>query len=154
MPRFEQEDEELLSLSGPHVWPRLSADLVYDRYIFQRPEIRYLRAKEKMRAWLEDIREEDLACPTDSMLITVIRTELRGNKNRRRRATTNIGTFAHGFHHDPMVDVQQFLVELRSFLSRHMPDAPSFGTSVRLRFQEDVFRANRRVFGTHTGDWT
>ena len=131
---FRELTEEDVVLSGPHVWPNIDASLPIDRFIHRRPELAYLVAKKRMH---KARRKKGLK--DDAPLINV---RFRRNYWERGRIERNAG---HKFGHmidydDEIMDVKQFLQNLRRNVNRYMPNKPLFNCSLQLLFFDYQFK--------------
>ena len=162
MPHLKRDEECYLDLSGPHVWPCLSADRVCDRFIHQRPEVRYLSAKAKLNHHVQKLVDKGVAvtCSEDRLAVSIIRRDLLGETGRTYRQRQTVGSFVHHFIDDPIEDVRTFLQNLRSMLARKMPDTSSFSISVEIIFktEEKSFEFPQSKgyaqFCTFSGQWS
>ena len=107
---FEETNPEHYQFSGPHVWPKTSGYQAVDRYIFRRPELAYLMARDTY------LKEQ-----YGARKIRAVIREKRKTKHGYR--TKQIGAFHHVINKpDTEEDVRTFLVELRRTLYRLLPD--------------------------------
>lgn len=132
---------EDLRLSGPHVWPDLSAEQTVDRYIQRRPELAYLRALRRVLAGEKG--RTDLA-PAIQVVSARLRT-LPGN----RQGQIHLGDFLHlTTLDDRQADVRGMLRSLRRLLLRQMPPEPLLGTRVSL-----LFRYDDKIMARYQAEW-
>lgn len=125
--KLAQEDLKLLS--GPAVWPVISAEKACDRFIHKRPELWYLLAKKRQR----ELRGASGLEPAESIIIKIYEVGGR-RRGASRRAEGKIGEMEHFFSPNRRADVRRFLVALRSWLDKNQTDAPIVGVGVRLQF--------------------
>ena len=131
LPRHFQPDD--LQLSGPQVWPCVTAGDAVARYIHQRPELAYLAAR---RQGLEDAeREGQEPEAADRIRCTAVLIETRATHRGPRKHQETLGSFTHTRHlDDDEDDVREFLVELDRFLRRHLTPGSDPTWSVQLQF--------------------
>lgn len=123
--------EEDMALSGPHVWPRMTADRAVDRFIHRRPELAYLTAKRRIA---EDRKKNENQERQALMRVRVSRvfwSESRKHKSSYQK-------FGHIIdYEDPEEDVRKFLEKLRFHLKQYMPDSPMLNCSVQIRLYDE-----------------
>ena len=137
---YQEATPEALALSGPHVWPTISATHPIDRFIFRRPELAYLIARRKL----------DKKRPgADAILI---RPALIWHHQGRRKFQAK-GKFTHFFLPDGQEDVELFLQQLRNYLKFQLGDVSLMGTSIVLRFV-DPARSKDASLKTFQDLWT
>lgn len=117
-----------LNLSGPNVWPKLTAELAADRFIFRRPELAYLEGLRRMA----DARRRDSMDPEVPILLAkVYRIHFKGPKKR----FDSISDIMHDVQWaDRLEDVRRFLSRLRTVLVKHMPDDAALDQGVLVKF--------------------
>lgn len=125
---YLQLPPEEIALSGPHVWPKITADRAVDRFIFRRPELAYLTAKRRMIEHRTELGQDPYPILMGVRYRRVYYSGGRREKNSMRRFGHNID------HDDPEKDVREFLENLRRILVRYMPDQILVNCSVQLRF--------------------
>lgn len=117
-------EEERKLLSGPLVWPRISADQAYDRFIFRRPEIAYL-------ATVRTIRTR-VGSEPGAVYVRVLRK--RNNQNYKAEAASSFWHVVRKPGEDDQEDVRRFLVELRRELVRMFPEHMDHTLTCQLMF--------------------
>lgn len=123
---FALATREDLLLSGPHVWPRITADEVVDRLIHRRPEIMYLESIRRLT------KRRKSKGPAEEIGIRLARIY---KILPRARMQTFTG-YIHTRLDDDVEDVRLFLSELRGFLKRGMPEDPTPSLSAAIIFHE------------------
>lgn len=112
---FTPYEQKMLRLSGPEFWPTLSAELAQDRYIFGRPELKYLSALKQLEMTVQSTEVHH------DHIRVVIRERDRGKNTRFTKRQ-----FDHYiFDDDPAHDVKAFLKALRKNLMISMPQKQS-----------------------------
>lgn len=134
-------------LSGPKIWPSIIAEEAWDRYIFRRPELGYLKAKREIDKDRRQSRRE----PAEYVQIRILRSYHDGNsRGPRRRQLHKWNRLIN--RDDTVADVRDFLEQLRHLLSRCMPDRPLPDCQVWLQFT-DPAGSPARVVGSWQETW-
>lgn len=124
-----EDQSEDLRFSGPSVWPKLSADHAWDRYIFRRPEL----------AYLESMRRASSQRTRKGLLpdLSTIRVRIQRIRRQEKKEVVVCSTsFFHTVLDEKLEDVRTFLKELRGMMARTLPDAPALDSSVIVRFED------------------
>ncbi len=126
-----------MELSGPEVWPRISADRQVDLFIFRRPELWYLEALRRMRA-----REEEVGVqPSPLMRVRVGRIKYVEKKIE----LVNGRSIHHTIHDDRLEDVRKLLLEIREALDLVMPSKPRHNIGAKLFFYDPRIGTTRAL---------
>jgi hypothetical protein len=133
----ESEVRDLMELSGPAVWPSLTAYECVDRYIFRRPEIAYLRA----------IRKTD--APKIRCRIRVMTKSL----GKRGMLREKVGEVIHERISGERGDVTSFLRSLRFEMKRSLPEIPIPGMAIALEFDALKEGGDKNAIAYFTAPW-
>lgn len=116
--------------SGPEIWPCVSAQDAWDRYIHRRPELAYLRAKRELNK-SRSRAKEDLAEYIE------IRMAYGHYQNGSRQKWEQLQKWSRLINRDDeSADVREFLDQLRDLLKRHVPNQPLPDCRISLRFHD------------------
>ena len=125
---------EDLALSGPHVWPKITAERQADIFIFSRPELTYLPALRKLRA---ETPPEELRGDRRHVKVRVQRARY---VDKTVQLTGNAKSWWHFVLKDPEEDVRKLLGDLRAVLVNMMPHDAEIGLCVRVEFFDTTSR--------------
>jgi hypothetical protein len=139
MSTYATATPEDFEVSGPEVWPNITAYHPVDRYIHRRPELAYLQF---MRTIITFRKENGMPEPT-FIRYTIQRIDTSEKRKRHER----LGVLGHIILSEPKEDVRAFLKNLRRFLQRGMPTIPLPNNTILLRFQDpEILKGPQKTF--------